>query len=139
MESSTQNLGIFLQTSLNLWILLLSALVGSHKNRSHHLHLKKKFVVKTIIPKDVESRRPVIQRGHRRSVKQIERAKSRLSLLTSGLRQNIGFMPCSPFDPSVGRKNFGIHHGSLDRRDRTAVENVRQRCSFKAVVCSKQS
>ena len=53
----------------------------------------------------------------------------------SGPRQNTGFMPALSVRPKW-EEELGIHHGSLDRKDRTAVENRLRSGEIKAVVCT---
>ena len=117
----------------------LSALVGSHKNSVLiNGDLKKKFVVNTIIPRDMEK---FPWAGHlgesllKKWLSRSERAKTTLVFTNVGPRRNTGIMPFFSVRPKWEEK-MGIHHGSLDRKDRTAVENRLRSGEIEAVVCT---
>ena len=117
----------------------LSALVGSHQNSVLiNGDLKKKFVVKTIIPKDMEK---FPWAGHlggklvEAVAKQIERAKTTLVFTNVRSQTEYWFHALLSVRPKW-EDELGIHHGSLDREDRASVENRLRRGDIKAVVLS---
>ena len=117
----------------------LSALVGSHQNSVLiNGDLKKKFVVKTIIPKDMEK---FPWAGHlggklvEAVAKQIERAKTTLVFTNVRSQTEYWFHALLSVRPKW-EDELGIHHGSLDRKDRASVENRLRRGDIKAVVCT---
>ena len=118
----------------------LSALVGSHQNSCPYQwgFKKKKFVVKTIIPKDMEK---FPWAGHlggklvEAVAKQIERAKTTLVFTNVRSQTEYWFHALLSVRPEW-EDELGIHHGSLDRKDRASVENRLRRGEIKAVVCT---
>jgi ATP-dependent Lhr-like helicase len=117
----------------------LSTLVGSHRNSVLiNGDLKKKFVVKTIIPKDMEK---FPWAGHlggklvEEVAKQIEKAQTTLVFTNVRSQTEYWFHALVSVRPKWGDQ-LGIHHGSLDRKDRTEVENRLRTGQIKAVVCT---
>ena len=117
----------------------LSTLVGSHKNSVLiNGDLKKKFVVKTIIPKDMEK---FPWAGHlggklvEEVAKQIEKAQTTLVFTNVRSQTEYWYHALFSVRPKWGDQ-LGIHHGSLDRKDRTEVENRLRTGQIKAVVCT---
>jgi ATP-dependent Lhr-like helicase len=117
----------------------LSTLVGSHENSVLiNGDLKKKFVVKTIIPKDMEK---FPWAGHlggklvEEVAKQIEKAKTTLVFTNVRSQTEYWYHALVSVRPKWGDQ-LGIHHGSLDRKDRTEVENRLRTGEIKAVVCT---
>lgn len=117
----------------------LCALVGS--SDSGYLvngDLKKKFVVETIIPKNMES---FPWAGHLggRLVEEVVRCieKSSTTLVFTNVRSQTEYW----YNALLSMRpewegEIGIHHGSLDRKERTLVENRLREGSIKAVVCT---
>ena len=117
----------------------LSTLVGSHENSVLiNGDLKKKFVVKTIIPKDMEK---FPWAGHlggklvEEVAKQIEKAQTTLVFTNVRSQTEYWYHALFSVRPKWGDQ-LGIHHGSLDRKDRTEVENRLRTGQIKAVVCT---
>ena len=117
----------------------LSTLVGCHPNRVLiNGDLKKKFVVKTIIPKDMEK---FPWAGHlggklvEEVAKQIEKAKTTLIFTNVRSQTEYWYRALLSVRPTW-EDHLGIHHGSLDRKDRTEVEDRLRTGSIKAVVCT---
>jgi ATP-dependent Lhr-like helicase len=117
----------------------LSTLVGSHENSVLiNGDLKKKFVVKTIIPKDMEK---FPWAGHlggklvEEVAKQIEKAQTTLVFTNVRSQTEYWYHALISVRPKW-EDDLGIHHGSLDRKDRTEVENRLRAGQIKAVVCT---
>ena len=117
----------------------LSALVGNHANSILiNGDLKKKFLVKTIIPKDMEK---FPWAGHlggklvEEVAKQIEKAKTTLVFTNVRSQTEYWYHALLSVRPKW-EEELGIHHGSLDRKDRTLVENRLRSGEIKAVVCT---
>ena len=117
----------------------LSTLVGSHKNSVLiNGDLKKKFVVKTIIPQNMEK---FPWAGHlggklvEEVAKQIEKAQTTLVFTNVRSQTEYWYHALVSVRPKWGDQ-LGIHHGSLDRKDRTEVENRLRAGQIKAVVCT---
>ena len=117
----------------------LSTLTGSHKNSVLiNGDLKKKFVVKTIIPKDMEK---FPWAGHlggklvEEVARQIEKAQTTLVFTNVRSQTEYWFHALISVRPKWADQ-LGIHHGSLDRKDRTEVENRLRAGQIKAVVCT---
>ena len=100
--------------------------------------LKKKFVVKTIIPKDMEK---FPWAGHlggklvEEVAKQIEKARTTLVFTNVRSQTEYWYNALLSVRPEW-EDDLGIHHGSLDRKDRTSVENRLRSGEIKAVVCT---
>lgn len=117
----------------------LSTLVGTHpKKVLINGDLKKKFVVKTIIPKDMEK---FPWAGHlggklvKEVAKQIEKAKTTLIFTNVRSQTEYWYRALLSVRPKW-EGDLGIHHGSLDRKDRTEVEERLRSGKIKAVVCT---
>lgn len=117
----------------------LSTLVGSHKKRVLiNGDLKKKFVVKTIIPKDMEK---FPWAGHLggKLVEQVARQieKARTTLVFTNVRSQTEYWYNALLSVrSEWVEDLGIHHGSIDRKDRSQVEERLRHGKIKAVVCT---
>ncbi|MGB0582533.1 MAG: DEAD/DEAH box helicase, partial [Limisphaerales bacterium] len=117
----------------------LACLVGSgNEGRLINGDLKKKFVVKTLIPKAID-RLP--WSGHLGSrmvkevVKAIEQAKTTLVFTNVRSQTEFWFHAIKEERPDW-EGEIGIHHGSLDRADRGEVEDRLRTGTIKAVVCT---
>ena len=100
--------------------------------------LKKKFVVQTIIPKDMEKFPWAGHLGGRLVEEvacQVEQAKTTLIFTNVRSQTEYWYHALLSIRPKW-REQIGIHHGSLDRKDRTEVENRLRAGSIKAVVCT---
>ena len=117
----------------------LSALVGtSQSGVLVNGDLKKKFVVRTLIPKDMEK---FPWAGHlggklvKDVARQIEKANTTLVFTNVRSQTEYWFHALLSVRPEW-EGELGIHHGSLDRKDRTLVEDRLRSGEIKAVVCT---
>jgi len=99
---------------------------------------RKKFVVKTLIPKNME-RFPWSGHLGGKLVEQVAQAieKKTTSLVFTNVRSQTEYW----FDALLGvrpewKGQIGIHHGSIDRKERTVIENRLRSGEIKAVVCT---
>ena len=99
---------------------------------------RKKFVVKTLIPKNME-RFPWSGHLGGKLVEQVAQAieKKTTSLVFTNVRSQTEYW----FDALLGvrpewKGQIGIHHGSIDRKERTVIENRLRTGEIKAVVCT---
>jgi ATP-dependent Lhr-like helicase len=100
--------------------------------------IRKKFVVKTLIPKNMES---FPWAGHLggKLVKQVAEVidKKSTTLVFTNVRSQTEYW----FDALLNvrpewKDQIGIHHGSIDRKERAQVENRLRTGDIKAVVCT---
>ena len=117
----------------------LSTLVGSHTKRVLiNGDLKKKFVVKTIIPKDMEK---FPWAGHlggklvEQVARQIEKAQTSLVFTNVRSQTEYWYHALLSVRPEWV-DDLGIHHGSIDRKERAQVEERLRHGKIKAVVCT---
>jgi ATP-dependent Lhr-like helicase len=101
-------------------------------------NIRKKFVVKTLIPKNMES---FPWSGHLggKLVKQVAEVidKKSTTLVFTNVRSQTEYW----FDALLSvrpewKNQIGIHHGSIDRKERSQVENRLRSGNIKAVVCT---
>ncbi len=117
----------------------MAALVGNQKDGVLiDGDIKKKFIVKTIIPKNMEC---FPWAGHLggKLLEQVAEAieKKSTSLVFTNVRSQTEYW----FDALLNvrpewKGQIGIHHGSIDRKERTEVENRLRAGNIKAVVCT---
>jgi ATP-dependent Lhr-like helicase len=100
--------------------------------------IRKKFVVKTLIPRNMES---FPWAGHLggKLVKQVAEVidKKSTTLVFTNVRSQTEYW----FDALLSvrpewKNQIGIHHGSIDRKERAQVENRLRAGDIKAVVCT---
>ena len=117
----------------------LSTLTGSEgKGTLINGDLKKKFVVQTIIPKNMEKFPWAGHLGGRlveQVARQIEKAGTTLVFTNVRSQTEYWYHALLSIRPQW-EKDLGIHHGSLDRKDRTQVEECLRMGSIRAVVCT---
>ena len=117
----------------------LSALTGTREDGVIiNGDLKKKFVVQTIIPKNMEKFPWSGHLGGRlvgEVAKQIERAQTTLVFTNVRSQTEYWHHALLSIRPEW-QEVLGIHHGSLSRKDRTEVENRLRAGTIKAVVCT---
>ncbi|MDG1139594.1 MAG: ligase-associated DNA damage response DEXH box helicase [Opitutales bacterium] len=117
----------------------LTTLTGTNENGLLiNGDLKKKFVVQTIIPKDMEKFPWSGHLGGRLVEEvacQIEQAGTTLVFTNVRSQTEYWYHALLSVRPKWKEK-IGIHHGSVDRKDRTEVENRLRTGSIKAVVCT---
>lgn len=117
----------------------LSTLTGSEgKGTLINGDLKKKFVVQTIIPKNMEKFPWAGHLGGRlveQVARQIEKAGTTLVFTNVRSQTEYWYHALLSIRPQW-EKDLGIHHGSLDRKDRTQVEERLRMGSIRAVVCT---
>ena len=100
--------------------------------------LKKKFEVEVLIPKDMEK---FPWAGHlggrmvREVVEQIERAGTTLVFTNVRSQTEFWFNALLEARPDL-EEQIGIHHGSIDRKERKSVEDRLREGSIRAVVCT---
>ena len=100
--------------------------------------LKKKFVVQTVLPKDMEKFPWAGHLGGRlveEVAKRIERAGTTLVFTNARSQTEYWYHALLSIRPQW-ENDLGIHHGSLDRKDRNQVEERLRSGSVKAVVCT---
>tara|TARA_B100001248_G_C27397642_1_gene466842 strand:+ start:40 stop:2562 length:2523 start_codon:yes stop_codon:yes gene_type:complete len=100
--------------------------------------LKKKISVQTIIPKDMEKFPWSGHLGGRlveQVAQQIEKVKTTLVFTNVRSQTEYWYHALLSVRPKW-EEDLGIHHGSLDRKDRTIVENRLRDGSIRAVVCT---
>ena len=100
--------------------------------------LKKKFVVQTVLPKDMEKFPWAGHLGGRlveEVAKRIERAGTTLVFTNVRSQTEYWYHALLSIRPQW-ENDLGIHHGSLDRKDRNQVEERLRSGSVKAVVCT---
>ena len=116
-----------------------STLLGESKNGVLiNGDIKKKFVVKTLIPRNMEC---FPWAGHLggRLVEQVAQSIEKFSttLLFTNVRSQTEYWYDALLSIRPNWKDqLGIHHGSIDRKTRTAVENRLRSGDIKAVVCT---
>ena len=117
----------------------LSTLTGTEgKGTLINGDLKKKFVVQTIIPKNMEKFPWAGHLGGRlveQVARQIEKAGTTLVFTNVRSQTEYWYHALLSIRPQW-EKDLGIHHGSLDRKDRTQVEERLRMGSIRAVVCT---
>ena len=117
----------------------LSALTGTEgKGTLINGDLKKKFVVQTIIPKNMEKFPWAGHLGGRlveQVARQIEKAGTTLVFTNVRSQTEYWYHALLSIRPQW-EKDLGIHHGSLDRKDRNQVEERLRIGSIRAVVCT---
>ncbi len=100
--------------------------------------MRKKFIVKTIIPEDMEK---FPWAGHLggKLVEEVAQAieKKSTTLVFTNVRSQTEYW----FDALLGvrpkwKNSIGIHHGSIDRKERANIENRLRRGNIKAVICT---
>ena len=101
-------------------------------------NIRKKFVVKTLIPKNMES---FPWAGHLggKLVKQVAEVidKKSTTLVFTNVRSQTEYWFDALLNVRPEWKNqIGIHHGSIDRKERAQVENRLRAGDIKAVVCT---
>ena len=100
--------------------------------------LKKKFVVQTVLPKDMEKFPWAGHLGGRlveEVAERIERAGTTLVFTNVRSQTEYWYHALLSIRPQW-ENDLGIHHGSLDRKDRNQVEERLRSGSVKAVVCT---
>ena len=100
--------------------------------------LKKKFEVEVLIPKDMEKFPWAGHLGGRmvkEVVKQIEKAGTTLVFTNVRSQTEFWFNALLEARPDW-EEQIGIHHGSIDRKERKAVEDRLREGSIRAVVCT---
>lgn len=117
----------------------LSTLTGSEgKGTLINGDLKKKFLVQTIIPKNMEKFPWAGHLGGRlveQVARQIEKAGTTLVFTNVRSQTEYWYHALLSIRPQW-EKDLGIHHGSLDRKDRNQVEERLRMGSIRAVVCT---
>ena len=117
----------------------LSTLTGSEgKGTLINGDLKKKFVVQTIIPKNMEKFPWAGHLGGRlveQVARQIEKAGTTLVFTNVRSQTEYWYHALLSIRPQW-EKDLGIHHGSLDRKVRTQVEERLRMGSIRAVICT---
>ena len=117
----------------------MSALLGTKgKGELINANLKKKFIVETVIPKDMEK---FPWSGHlggklvEQVAKRIEKAQS--TLVFTNVRSQTEYWFNALLEVRLEWKDqIGIHHGSIDKDVRIYVEQRLRKGEIKAVVCT---
>ena len=122
----------------NLEQAMKSLLGNENQGQLINGEIRKKFVVKTIIPKNMEK---FPWAGHLggRLVEQVAKAieKKLTTLVFTNVRSQTEYW----FDAILSirphwKEQVGIHHGSIDRKQRTLIEKRLKNGEIKAVVCT---
>lgn len=120
--------------------LALSTLNGKTKEQGVLINadLSKRVIIKSMIPPDMEKFPWSGHLGARmveEVAKQIEKASSTLVFTNVRSQTEFWFDALLSVRP-MWKDQLGIHHGSLDRKDRAETENRLKHGSIKAVVCT---
>jgi ATP-dependent Lhr-like helicase len=118
----------------------LRVLLGSSADKGHVIHGKddKKIEVQTLLPVEMET---FPWSGHvgvklvKQVAERIRKSKTTLLFTNTRSQTEIWFQELVDADPSL-KDVLAMHHGSIDREDREAVEKQLREGTLKAVVCT---